>query len=481
MFDLLLVGTRLALLSLLVLFPWFFGGTDVVYRNGFALALAGTGLVWLAAHAGFFRFPSIHYGPLIAGTGLLVLGWLAALHPSHMHDAATGWFIPLDVAGWNGPAAMDGTRARTVMIHITGVILALWMACDMGREARWRRVALAAILLSGTLLAAWGLWQRMAGAPAIYWMPADHGRTFFATFRYHGHAGAFLAFHILLAACLVLRDLERGAAGRTGVRFYGICLFTLTTALLVNSSRLSQGAVFLGLLAVGLAAGIHWLRTRRLREVTLFLPGALVLLLVAAMLVGVEQSWTKLQGTMDDLDTLNGRLPAYAVWLRAVEDAGWFGFGPGLFPMISGYYTPFAFGRVPFLQWNEAHQDYLQTWIEWGAAGFVLWGMLVLSCLAAGVVAWRRQDRRDGSRWEIAGLAAATGVVLLVAMADFPLQAGGVAALVMVALGLLAGCSYRGSFDEETENRAARPLRTRTRRRHRGRDQRGERDESSEP
>jgi O-antigen ligase len=71
------------------------------------------------------------------------------------------------------------------------------------------------------------------------------------------------------------------------------------------------------------------------------------------------------------------RIRAYRHFVEMIPDAGWSGFGPGTFDKT---YRPYVRDEPKLLKvplWL-AHQDYIQTVVEWGWLGFLLWTAILI-------------------------------------------------------------------------------------------------------
>ena len=115
------------------------------------------------------------------------------------------------------------------------------------------------------------------------------------------------------------------------------------------------------------------------------LATVVVVLVCAAILTlsfGVERSLVRWNQTLDTLFASEGgalwegRVGIYRVCWLSLQAAGWFGFGPGTFAIVFPYLR-MEHGSAVNGVLRYAHQDYLQTALEWGRLGFLLWGVLV--------------------------------------------------------------------------------------------------------
>src|ERR1700751_1574612 len=181
------------LVALLVLAPWAYGTTFPQTKDllaGGLLLLIGLYLVSLIVER---RRPRIDW--LRATLTLLILtqGWVVALNPKFVYDPAVQYFhfVPT-LLPW-----LPGTCDQITSIHqmwlITGLFGGFWVVTDLGGSVEWRERLWTVMSLTGVSLVGLGLLQRITGAPGIFWRgDLDSGPTFFATYRYHANAGAFV-------------------------------------------------------------------------------------------------------------------------------------------------------------------------------------------------------------------------------------------------------------------------------------------------
>src|SRR5207237_10078176 len=118
------------------------------------------------------------------------------------------------------------------------------------------------VLVAGSI-AFLGLLQKATGADMIFLQPPPpedvRVTTFFATYYYHGNAGAFLNLVWPLTAGLVIRAFTHGS--HPWMRAMWTSLFLLTiAAVLANTSRMAQLFAFLLLVMIGLYFGRLFLR-----------------------------------------------------------------------------------------------------------------------------------------------------------------------------------------------------------------------------
>ena len=112
---------------------------------------------------------------------------------------------------------------------------------------------------------------------------------------------------------------------------------------------------------------------------------------------------------------------------------------PGLAPLYPKYIVTWYVPGGSVSMWSNAHQDLLQTAIEWGWFGVVIW----LGLFVGGVTRGLRQPAgtRGGCGWPVTAVRLGLCVVGLHAMMDFPLQVFCIQIWVAAMLGVLWGVS----------------------------------------
>lgn len=411
----------LPILAAIVLAPLLFGGTTV--RGELLLdGLCFLGL--LLCVAGFLSrrpapgLPKTFWIPL---AGLVLLGALHVAFPHFSFKAETWSFVPVEGAVPWLPGSVDRQASLEAFRHFLALAAAALVlaAAARDREARWW--ILRAIGVSGLVVALVGIAQKASGAGQMLWStPEESGHLFFGAFRYHGNAAAFLNLCWPASLALWLRHRQDKRAG-AGSSLWMVAFIVTLAGVFVNSSKAGHvvAAIFL------VVAAIRFRRHFPLRGRGWATPaaGVLVLLLFAAVAVGpgMATSLEKWDEVVSDGSTWKGRLAAYRVCLGMLPDSGPWGTGPGTFRLVFPFYTAEAGGELGGF-WYHAHQDYLQAWIEWGAVGFVLFGVVAVGGVfrAVGIV---RRARGKG-KVEISTSCALIGfgTVAMHALVDFPLQ-----------------------------------------------------------
>jgi O-antigen ligase len=140
------------------------------------------------------------------------------------------------------------------------------------------------------------------------------------------------------------------------------------------------------------------------------------------------------------LTPANKRLITAKICLRMLPDAGWHGFGPGTFALVFPHYTGQDASLIPGI-WRYAHNDYLQTLLEWGWMGAILWAIVLFGALAQLVHYWRkRRDLSTSDRVLCFMTMLALSGVAAHAMVDFPFQIMSLQLYAGVCVGFGWGC-----------------------------------------
>ncbi len=434
-------------LALLVLAPWAYGCTEPWAIRWLNAGLALVLLLWVDGCILRGVWPAVHRAAALCVALLLAQGWWMALNPHFTHDTATHAFQAVAAPIHWLPGTVDGAISRTAMLRLTVLLAMVLFTADLSASAIWRRRLWWTIALTGVSIALLGLIQRVSAAPMIFWEPSQRTGTFFATYYYAGNAGAFLNLVLTPVAGLALlamRNPDAHALRALWLPGWLLCL----AALFVNTSRTAQ-IIACGLTAVFLISQARSLSTELPRRSICAVYAAAILAAITALVVvsGAERSAAKWTIFTSQLNHENPRLQAIQTALTILPDSGIFGLGPGTFGAAFPHYTgPLGDGIAGI--WRYTHNDYLQTLIEWGLAGAIVWAVLFFWGMARCFACCRpppmprlpkpdappRARTRDRLVLFCAGLSLAG--VAIHALVDFPLQIASLQLYVAVFLGL---------------------------------------------
>ncbi|MFN2509069.1 MAG: O-antigen ligase family protein [Chthoniobacterales bacterium] len=453
---------RWLFLGALIYAPWDYGGTtsrSITAINWILGAVVGLWLLGLSVRR---RRPVIPVQLWVAAAAILVLGWFTTYNARAIYDSDFGMFVPMrNPIPW-APSSVDAIVATTSMVRVTCLIGVLFFVVDLCRRPQWLLRIWITIAIAGGSIALLGLLQRATGAVLPYWeyRPWLDHFTFFATYYYHGNAGAFLNLVFPPTVGLALRTFQRP---RVHIQraIWLTATFLLIVAIFTNTSRAAQllGIILFVTLSLAAVRQMRRLTVAQNRIAIAATVGVTVVVLVAiAQATGITRGVERWHRTAGEIPA-DSRWQAYKIALSALPDAGWFGFGPGTFVAIFPHYERAMNvelqGRMTYL-----HQDYLQTLLEWGWLGGACWAFIFGGGIASAVTALRRaRDLKPQPRlYRLLPLVLiALGAVLLHSSVDFPLQIASLQLYVATYLGICWAGKYAFAHAEKSHLAGSRP------------------------
>lgn len=442
-------------LGALIYAPWAYGGTTPRSIIGLEVLLGTALSLWLLGLALRRRRPRVPFGLLLAVAAILALGWFMVLNAAAIYDPEFESFVPLaPKRPFFGPTSVDQVISAAWMVRITLLLGVICFVSDLCMRPTWILRLWITVGIAGGSIALLGLLQKATGAVLPFWEYRPGGfSSFFATYYYHGNAGAFLNLVFPLTVGLTLRSLRKhGAPVQRAIWFTAMLL--VLAGMLVNTSRAAQflGALMIAALLVGPARRALRRATaaNRLAVASTVAVTGLVLFAIAQA-SGVNKPVQRWVQAMNQLPT-DERWETYRLALRAARDAGWFGFGPGTFRVIFPYYEQVRINPEARGGWRFLHQDYLQTILEWGWIGGACWAVLFLGGIGVGFLALRRlREVRTASYLHRALSLAliALGTIAFHALVDFPLQIFSLQLYAATYLGLCWGSHQLAAADRQ--------------------------------
>ena len=430
----------------LVYAPWAYGGTTptgIQANNWLLLAAFILWIVELLISRRRPRFPRLLFFLTCA---LIGIGAWMAVNAKSIYDSDFYIFVPLLNFAPHLAGSVDYAISAAWILRGALLLLAILFVADLSQSNRWLLRLWYTIGLVAGSIAFLGLLQKATGAHMIFWQTAPPwgATTFFATYYYHGNAGAFLNLVWPLTAGLAIRAFT--ARCHPATRAMWLTVFILTVAgVLANTSRVAQLIALLLLIAICLRFGPALLRKVWRTEKGIALAGTIAILLA---LIALAQA-THLEQPLNRWQSLSERIPNDARWQAwrvaagALSDIGLFGFGPATFRVVFPSYNGVPVQRVPGT-WRFLHEDYLQTALEWGWLGSTLWAVLFFGGIAVGIRSYRQYAALDWTpRRRVLHplvIIALIGVALH-AIIDFPLQITSIQLYVATYLGLCWGSS----------------------------------------
>ena len=368
-----------------------------------------------------------------------------AFNAKSIYDSDFSVFVPLHNFASLVAGSVDYPISAAWMIRGTLLLGIILFVADLSQSNRWLLRLWYVIGLVGGSIAFLGLLQKATGTLMIFWQPPPPEQvrvtTFFATYYYHGNAGAFLNLVWPLTCGLVIRAFATGSHPWMRAMWTSIFLITIA-AVLANTSRMAQLVALLLLVAICVQFGPLLLRKLSGGK-SVALAGALAIglaLIAFAQASHFEQALNRWQLQSEHIPN-DARWQASRVAVRALANAGLFGFGPGTFRVVFPTYNRSGSDQVPGT-WRFLHEDYLQTLLEWGWIGGILWALLFFGGITVGIRSYKEHARQDWTprRRVLQPLViiALMGVALH-ALVDFPVQIESIQLYVATYLGLCWG------------------------------------------
>ncbi|MEY2411134.1 MAG: hypothetical protein QOF48_3804 [Verrucomicrobiota bacterium] len=439
---------RWLLLVSLVFAPWAYGATRPWSIQALSVLLSILTGIWILGCALRGRRPQVPRVAFLAVAALLLQGWWMTLNAHSFFNTMNETFAPR--ASWGGaPGSVDAGASLTRMFLFSGLLGGFLFCCDLFQDSVWRKRVWMTMALTGASIAAFGILQKIGGEPvlALIWEPGKRDLTNnFAAFRYRGNAGAYLNLALPLLAGLVFVNFQRRERPWARAAWL-MTFFVVAAGIQLNPSRATGCiAIGLGMVLAGRILFHYWIRGRDDVQPRMVLTYAAILLGLLLAVGGISflGGWETSLGRLHSLGANPATRSPTQIYLKMLPDAGVTGFGPGTFRAIfAGYQRDYDFGGREYPEfwksglWEHAHQDYLQTLIEWGFLGALGWAVLIFGGILVGAWNYRRLRSGVSLRWLLFCSLLALGATLVHALIDFPLQ---IASIQLYACVLLAVC-----------------------------------------
>lgn len=430
------LAAEIALWIAVVWCPLALGGAPVWALWPFAI-LAGVSLV-LASVGARRQGQGLHV-PLVA-CGLLLGAALCALQLIPLPGPLLGVASPpaaelrdfallplgLDRAR---PISLDPPATwRALALHL-GCASALLAAAQLSRSRRARRRLVAAVALTGGLVAAIGYAHQLLDVKSLFGLHAFRQAQppLLTTFGNPNHLAGFLLF-----ACTLMLGLAVSAERRQEGVLWAVGFVATGPAVFLS---LSRGGMFF-FVAAQVLLGAFLLLTRKPRPGAAPRPpspGALQVLLgtLAVVAVSAYLALEKVLAELSTADTLEKlRASKIELWPMMAQAALRFwraGMGRGAFEAgFSRFQT-----MLPGYTFSHPENAVLQLWAEFGLVA----GLAVLGLYLAGL--YRVLRRGELNRLDLALVAGAVALALH-NLVDFSLELPACAAALCVALGVLS-------------------------------------------
>ena len=438
-------ASRWIFFGALVYAPWAYGGTTSESIQITNWVLLGALVFWAIELLLSKRMPQFPRLLLFLTVALICLGGWMVFNARSVYDADFAVFVPLDNFAPAVTGSVDYPISAAWMIRGALLIGIILFVADLSQSSRWLLRLWYVIGLAGGSIALLGLLQKATGADMIFWRPQTAWplriNTFFATYYYHGNAGAFLNLIWPLSFGLVIRSFARESHPWMRAMWTSVFLITMA-AVLANTSRMAQLVALLLLVAICVQFGPTLLRK---------LSGGKGVAVVGALAIGLaliafaqashfEQALKRWRSETEHIPN-DARWQVSRVAVRALPHAGLFGFGPGTFRVVFPTYNRTGSDQV-LGTWRFLHEDYLQTLLEWGWVGGILWALLFFGGITVSIRSYKEHASREWTpRRRVLQPLVITALigVALNALVDFPAQIESIQLYVATYLGLCWG------------------------------------------
>lgn len=447
--------------------PLPFGGNQPWAWSAIALVLGALACLW-----GFFALFDRSLVTLgtqrtwpYAAAFLLLSLWLV-LQAGHLLPRALqhpAWQEMRETLGVDTPGslALAPDRAWTALMRLTSYATAFWLALHLLRRRGLADRFLWLLVVAGVGYAVYGLIVHLGDLREILWIDKySYWESLTSTFINRNSYAAYAGIGLVVTVGLLLEQMRQIAlpahVGWRGRLVYfldhlGFAIWLLATAFLVLLAALlltgSRGgilATLAGLIAVVVTVGGGGAKRLILAVVVLLGLGSFVALQFGTL---VEQRVGRAERQMDGLT--DSRLALYGLTLEGIALRPLAGSGLGSFPAIYMELRGEESGTDPLNQ-GRVHNSYLEIAIEAGVPA----ALLLFGTLGTILVLQLRSLSRPGVERRFPGIAAAATLLLAVhSLVDFPVQMPGIA----VTFAALAGLGLAQSYPHSRPPQSAEP------------------------
>ena len=436
--------------------------TVLVVSSGAVIALVA---LWAATLVRARRRPAVPSWLAVAVATLLAWGaWLVVNADGHYDDRTSVVVTRTPFVAWL-PGGIDRATGALAWLQTAAVLLGGLALADLARRERVRAVVLWSLAAAGGVVGWLGALDR-AGIGPLRFRQLPLSGTHFAMFEYHANAAAFLDLTLPAALVSCWRAWRDPVGSRSRTRRRAAAVVATAGTLVgcaAHVSKAGQALTFVTLVGTLVAAwsAVRVATPRARSPLRWIAAAAFVIAVAAAGVVGASERWRALPAA---LHADSPRVLMMRVGLHAAARAPLAGSGPGSFellvPTMVADHVPALYAHwivqpyhrgTPTTIWMRAHNDALQTLVEWGAIGLALAAAVFIAPIVGGVRALRRRASADTAA-TLAGVGALT-IVGLHSVVDFPLQVLPIQLAAAAWGALVLGATRLDSASREDDHR----------------------------
>lgn len=328
--------------------------------------------------------------------------------------------------GW-APLSLTPDKTWRSLLALLPPVAMLLVVLVVGSAARVRLVHLLLGITVGAICL--GAAQFASGSERFYpWATTAAGNVtgFFAN---RNHMATLCLVGIPFATALGVGAVRRGE-DKNSLSLWGPALFIMLAVIALGVIRSRAGVVLFAPVLVG-SVLVAWVAIGRKRPrpalIGLAASAAVAIAAVAAFAVAPLLARFDTQGAPE------GRFENWPIVAQAAEAHLPLGSGLGSFDAV--YRSVEPLDRLDPTFFNQAHNDYLETWLEAGWLGAALIIVFLIWFGRRSWTAWRAgvSTQRDLQR----AATIAIGAVLLHSAVDYPLRTAALATVFALCCGLL--------------------------------------------
>lgn len=409
-----------------------YGSSSGSYRFHSVLAVA------LSSTAVLFLLPgSRKWRPLsptltILFSALSLWGVLLVINAHADHSMANWTFTEFEARLFEAaPGTMTYSTSKYAVFELFVVFLSTFAIGRTTKTNTWRSY-LALCLLTGILVTLTGLGHKIMGLETVWGFEDSQPPTFFAPFIYNANAAAYLNLTIPLALGFFCYQRRRGGSDSL------MSLYLLAAGLIMvgSISAASKAGIAILIICLVLFLVLEWrsitfkrqsfssgTTSLESRAVKSALAIAAVISAIAVMSLAISR-FTELAGRVSEGGS-GALIPGRIAMIKKMaamagpQEGSWHGFGPGSFPHIFPYFN--AENEIAGT-WLQGHSDPMQTLVEWGWLGALLWFSIGIGAVCRGFVLLRQIPEGSPERPLISAVIVSLLGVGLHSLIDFPLS-----------------------------------------------------------